>query len=589
MVDGPDHQLRHKVDMLANLVSRIDDKVDLVNQGVDTVNATQLETRNDLSQLRAEFQSFVMQAERTANVQRAETRLGVIRDQVEHEFGHHKVVRRSATGILQAFDVGLVSEKTVREISEQLMVQTPRYWLAPALVGLAAWSGDDQALCTRALEEGFRRSPTRTSLFFALVTRRQSRMDASARWLRHYLSVLDPSSLGRDFAVVLESVSQGAFGAAGREMVQEVLGDWREQLLTDEVVIAAQVERWRKEISSRRTGSATDRFPRLAEVSPQWPQLDAALASAGAHQGVHTEYAALLKEEIHPSERIEDAVDDILDRLVTEYDNDELPLRRELALNTAIVETNGDLSRAQEKADLDTTALEETLDYLTIQTTSALHPSSIGVSRATQRIAVSACSDWFRAGHDEFSRAYRASIPSDVTAAFDTTHSVGAQTFSLPRWSASFTLPLRELEGSFVSHWDRHVAPFIDSMRFDWKKKSIIPAVVMVIVAIILTTMGVAGFFVALIAGGIWAFVIYRQYEASVQAVAAAEKMLAKMKQDSVQQLRGAAAELNDWQGDFEKADEMSVAVQELIYDYSTAGQSFTPYEKRVVMAGSEL
>src|ERR1035437_7992387 len=152
MVDGPDHQLRHKVDMLANLVSRIDDKVDLVNHGVDTVNATQLETRNDLSQLRAEFQSFVMQAERTANVQRAETRLGVIRDQVEHEFGHHKVVRRSPTGIPQAFDVGLVSEKTDREISEQLMVQTPRYWLAPALVGLAAWSGDDQALCTRALE-----------------------------------------------------------------------------------------------------------------------------------------------------------------------------------------------------------------------------------------------------------------------------------------------------------------------------------------------------------------------------------------------------------------------------------------------------
>lgn len=587
-MDGPDIQLHRQVEQLARLVSLVDDKVDLVNQGVVTVNATQLETRNDLSQLRADFQSFVMQAERTANIQRAETRLGVIRDQVEHEFGHHKVVRRSATGILQAFDVGLVSEKTVRDISEQLMIQTPRYWLAPALVALAAWSGDDPVLCNKALEEGFRRSPTRTSLFFALVTRRQGRMDASARWLKHYLSVLDPSSLGRDFAVVLESVSQGAFGPAGREMVQEVLSQWRELLLTDDSVIAAQVERWRKEIASRRSDSATDRFPRLAQVSPEWPQLDGALANAGAHQGVHAEYVALLKEEIRPSERIEDAVDDILDRLVTEYDNEELPLRRELALNSAIVETNGDLSRAQEKANLDTAALEETLDYLTIQTTSALHPSSIGVSRATQRIAVSACSEWFRTGHDEFSRAYRASIPSDVNAAFATSHSVGAQTFSLPPWSASFTLPLRELEISFVSHWDKHVEPFIDSMRYDWKKKSIIPAIVVVVLAIVLTSMGAAGFFVALIAGGIWAFVIYRRHEAALKAVETAEKLLAQMKQDSVQQLRGAAAELNDWQSEFAKADDMSVSVQELINDYGTAGHGFTPHEKRLAMVGGD-
>lgn len=588
MADGTDHRLRADVRQLTHLVSMVDDKIDVVNQGVVTVNATQLETRNDLSKLRAEFQDFIMQAERTANIQRAETRLGVISDQVEHEFGHHKVVRRSATGILQAFDVGLVSERTVRDISEQLMVQSPRYWLAPVLVALAAWSGDDQELCNRAIEEGFRRSPTRTSLFFALVTRRQGRMEASTRWLRHYLSVLDPSNLGRDFAVVLESVSQGAFGPAGRAMVQTVLGEWREQLLTDDTVIAAQVERWRKEIASRRSVSATQRFPRLSEVSPEWPRLDDALANAGAHGGVQAEYAALLEEDIHPSDRIEDAVDDILDRLVTEYDNDELPLRRELAMNKAIVENNGDLIRAQEMADLDNAAREETLDYLTIQTTSALNPSSIGVSRATQRIAVSACSEWFRTGHDEFSTAYRLAIPSDVTAAFATTHSVGGQTFSLPEWSGSFTLPLPELESSFSSHWDRHVGPFIDSMRYDWKKKSIIPGIVMVIVAIVLTMMGPAGFFIALAAAGIWAFVIYRQHEAALKAVETAEKLLAQMKLDSIQQLRGAAAELNDWQSEFAKADDMSTAVQTLINDYSTAGNSSTPYEKRLAMVGGE-
>ena len=38
--------------------------------------------------------------------------------------------------------MGNISNAVATNVAEELMIQTPRYWLAPALVALAAWSHD---------------------------------------------------------------------------------------------------------------------------------------------------------------------------------------------------------------------------------------------------------------------------------------------------------------------------------------------------------------------------------------------------------------------------------------------------------------
>ena len=580
-VDG---YLRNQVEQVNNLVVQLDNKVGAVAHQVVAVGTAQQETRSELGQLRNDFLAFVGAAQRTSNIQRAETRIGAIQDQVEHEFGHHKVVRRTAVGMLQAFDVGLVSEETVRAVSEQLMIQTPRYWLAPALVALSAWSADEPGLCERAVDEAFRRSPSRTSLFFALVLRRQGRQQTAVRWLRHYLNAQDPASLGRDFAVILESISQGAFGPAGRGIVQETLGRWHEVLGNDGAAQSGQVQRWRAEVESHRTSTDRSDFPHLRAVAPQWPELAAALGAAEAHQPILERYTAMMSEEIAPSARIEDAVDDILDRLVSEYDNEELPLRRELAYHTAVVSHDGEIAAARRAVESDSTSLEDTLDYLTIQTTSALNPSAIGVSRATQRVAVAACQPWFAEAHSGFSKDYRAKLPTDVGATFDTSHNIGAQVFALPRWNGSFTTPMEALEKSLSDHWDRHTRPFLDSLGFDIKKAAIVPAVVVALVFVITMSIDVSfGLIVTALVGGVWAFVLNQRYQAGLKAVAAGKEILQKAKQDSVTQLRAAGAELTDWTSRFRHADAVEPHVHTMIGSLGTAGHGGTPFEQRSV------
>ncbi|MGP3690418.1 hypothetical protein ACTVZO_37955 [Streptomyces sp. IBSNAI002] len=580
-----DHHLRRQVSQLSNLVNQLDMHVANVSGQVAGVEATQRDTRDSLQQLRDDFQAFVRSAQLADALQRAETRIGVIQDRIEHEFGHHKVVRRTTVGLLQAFDTGLVSEESVRSVSDELMIQTPRYWLAPALVALAAWSSDDRDLCDRAVTEAFRRSPGRTSLLFALILRRQNRQAAAVRWLLHYLRAQDPTALGREFAVILESVAQGAFGPAGRELLRTVLEEWLEVLLEGEQTVAAQVQRWRAEVAAHMGKSAKTDFPALAAVSPQWPALDYVLCAADVHRALLEKYNRLMSQEDRLTHRVEDLVDDILDRLVSEYDNEELPLRRDLAYNEAVLAHDGDTTAARAAADADATSLEEKLDYLTVQSASALSPAAIGVSAATQRLAVGACHDWFREAHAEFSRDYRTHLPSTVEAVFQTQHNLGAQTFGLPRWTGAFTTPMEQLERSLSDHWDNHVGPFIAGLVPSWRNEVVAPAIVLLLLVLPLA-MSVhpgGGLVLTLLAGGIWALVITRGRREAVERQQYAQGVLDRSKADSLLQLRAAGAELVDFETRFRDADAQEPDVRAMIDGLAGAGEGSSPFEARVV------
>lgn len=579
-----DYVLRQRVEQVNNLVVRLSEQLGSVSGQVTAVQANQQQTRTELQQLRHDFLEYVKTAQLTANVQRAETRIGVVQDQLDHEFGHYKTVRLTAYGMLQAFDLGLVSDDTVRSVSEQLMIQTPRYWLAPALVALASWSADDRALCEKAVEEAFRRSSDRTSLLFALVLRRQNRQEPAVRWLRHYLIAQDPAALGRSFAVILEAIAQGAFGLAGRELLNSTLAGWRDQLMGSEDVQQRQIARWREEIDSLAGASAATEFPRLVQVSPQWPQLDTVLSRARTHQTVLDKYEAIMGREFQPSQRLEDQVDDILDQLVSDYDNEELPLRRDLAFNHAVIDQGGDLNEARRAADADSASYEEALDYLTVQTTAALNPGAIGTSPATQRLAVAACQEWFLQGHAQFTRDYRAAVPQDVRVRYGTTYTVASSTFQLPPWEGSFTQPLPDLERSLAAHWDRHMQPFIDSLGFPWSKK--VTPLVLVVVGILVVTGGISiGFALvaSAIVGGVWGLILHNQAQAAAKLQENARGILAAARTESVHHLRASSAELTDWKAKLQAAEAVEPRCRQLIQSLATVTQGGSAFEGRTV------
>ncbi|GGL93307.1 hypothetical protein GCM10010129_41370 [Streptomyces fumigatiscleroticus] len=95
------------------------------------------------------------------------------------------------------------------------------------------------------------------------MLRRQNRRKAAVRWPCHYPLAQDPVALGRESAVILESIAQGAFGTAGRKPLAGTLTGRRERLMDSDEAQAKQITRWRE-------ASRVDP-ERIEEIRARWP------------------------------------------------------------------------------------------------------------------------------------------------------------------------------------------------------------------------------------------------------------------------------------------------------------------------------
>lgn len=552
-------------------LSEVESQVGHVEMQVGQVQSDLRLTTDELLALRKEFNEFVEQARRTANVQQSEIKVVNLKAQLDRDFGHYAEVRRTSTGMLQAFDVGNVSNDIVRAVSEELMIQTPRYWLAPALVALAAWSRDHQEIAEKSVKEAFSRDQNKTSLFFALVLRRQGRTDTAVRWLRHYLASLDPSGLTREFAIILEATSYDAFGPAGQRVVSDRMTEWCADLRSRVDVVEAQISSWQQEIAIQSHEVLTSRYANLARVSPDWPAVRKQLEAASALPQLLEKYAGVRDYDAALPAVLEDLLDDILDGLVTDYDEEELPLRREVAYHEAVIEENGDLDRAKKRADLLLKALEETDDVVSLQTKAAISPELAGVSTQTQRIAIGVGQQDFRSALGRYCAAYRSSYVDHVTLTLGPDHSNYAKTYAFPGWTTNTSVPeivaLTELGRVWADAFEKVIA----GLRFTntwYVKPSLIAFAATVIVFLIDR---VAGVFALLVGAGVVYFLGEQAKKKAGAAIAAIEKNRDPAYANSVQLYRDASAEFVDAKLVFEDQDGFEADVLTLVDTWPTA------------------
>ena len=208
-----------------HLGSRVESTIRLVN-----------DLQSELTLLKAQINSYIREERLARNMQFAKTALIDVRAERDRKFGHHEALRRSTIGMLQAMDVGIVTESTLQQTSERLMIDAPRYWLAPVQVSLAAWIRDSRAVAERALLEAMVREPNKSALFFTLVLARHQRYDASAQWMYEYVNQQDCMALSSEFVIVLDAAHQGALGGRAPSLLKEQCISWYEQLSSYESV-----------------------------------------------------------------------------------------------------------------------------------------------------------------------------------------------------------------------------------------------------------------------------------------------------------------------------------------------------------------
>lgn len=404
--------IEHNLGAIHNDLQTLDSNVGAVNSNIKVVY-------DEIGSLAKEFHDFVSVQQRANRLNQAETRLVKIRQELEKKYGHYDIVRRTTTGILQADDIGIVKKDTISNATEELMISTPGYWLAPCLVALAAWINDQPELAEKAIKEGIKRNDEKTSLFFALICRRADRKEACLKWTQRYLAIQDEENLDRKTIIVLDAFASGLFGADTEGVISRQMNEWLQHLEEKPGFTEKQTQQWSEAINLKRKPIDTSSYTYLRKYSKTWPVLEDILEGAHLHAEM-LEYLIGIFEQKVSTATVREQLDDILDSLVTDFDDEELPLRKEEKFEQFIVDFRGDESRARQNMNVEQTAFETHKDFTQLLTDAAMKPETAHSSVSTQKFAFALSRDWVMNAYNDVVAQNRMKIPNEIEINVDT-------------------------------------------------------------------------------------------------------------------------------------------------------------------------
>lgn len=407
------------VDHIANNLNAIHGDLETLDKGVGTINNNVKVVYDEVGSLAQEFHDFVSLQVRANRLNQAETRLVKIRQELEKKYGHYDIVRRTTTGILQADDLGIVKRDTISNATEELMISTPGYWLAPCLVALAAWINNQPELAKKALKEGIKRNDEKTSLFFALICRRADRKSACLKWTQRYLANQDEEDLDRKTVIILDAFASGLLGADTEGVISRQMDEWLSNLEEKLGFTEQQTKQWSDAINLKRKSIDTASYTYLRKYSKTWPILQDILEGANLH-AIMLDYLTGIFEQEASTASIKEQLDEILNSLVTDFDDEELPLRKEEKFEQFVVDFEGDEKRARQNMAVEQSAFDIHKDFTQLLTDAAMKPESSHASVSTQKFAFALSRDWVMNAYNDVIAQNRMKIPNEIEINVDT-------------------------------------------------------------------------------------------------------------------------------------------------------------------------
>ena len=410
---------RADLSLIERSLSNLAGSINYVNNRVDQVDDNVKIVYNEVEKLANEFREYVEMQSLANRKAEAKMNLSAIRDKLKDNFGHYDVVRRTATGILQANDLAIVKSSMLSHITEKQMIETPNYWLTPCLVALAAWINDDQALAERALAEGIRRNDEKTSLFFCLICRRIGRENSSLKWFARYLEAQDEEKLDRKAVIVLDAFASGLLGNDTENFVYQQIQEWMSNLEAKPGFTERQLDNWKNAINSKRVPLKSGLYPYLEKYSHTWGNLQDVLEGANLNNDLY-EYFKKVFEQKEETKKLKVELDKILDSLVTEFDEEELPLKREEQFEELVVKYNGSESKAHAQMALEKSVYDDYRDFMQLLTDASMNPEESKSSVATQKFATALSRNNIVTAFNDIVAQNRMNVPYDIEINVDT-------------------------------------------------------------------------------------------------------------------------------------------------------------------------
>ncbi|MBR5968983.1 MAG: hypothetical protein IK016_01410 [Lachnospiraceae bacterium] len=404
-----------KVDSLRNDVHRLESKTDAVMEQMNGVNQSVTHLSAELTSLNQRFQQMIQDRARAEALQQASTELIRVRQEIEKNFGNYNVARETMLGILQATDLALVKQTTISRVTEELMISTPNYWLAPCLVAIAAWIADDRDLANRAITEAVRRNEERTALTMALICRRNGRTQACYEWLSLYFSKLNAGNFTEGGYTFVDAYINGVFGPDEKHMCDDYINDWLNQIRGNDSEFEKTQERVWREYFTRFQIPTGERYPTLSSNSREFPSIDAYAGRILSANAIG-QYFKEINEAYVDMDALKTTIDEHLVSIISHYAPEEIRLHDEEQCYLRVKETNGMMDYATARAELMKKKMEQQNKKISLveQMTGAVIRAE-EKAPSKKKTAISFLHNYINKGYNTYITENRESFPKAIT------------------------------------------------------------------------------------------------------------------------------------------------------------------------------
>ena len=148
------------INQLNQTVGSFKSKVDVK---VNAVDSSTVQIKQATDRVYDSISAFKTNMEQNEEKQLAHENILRIDQILKEQFGDHEAVRKTVMGVVRDFDINLVRNSTIQELSEELWITSSRYWLSYALMAITAWINNYKEVAQNALSECVRRDPVKAT------------------------------------------------------------------------------------------------------------------------------------------------------------------------------------------------------------------------------------------------------------------------------------------------------------------------------------------------------------------------------------------------------------------------------------------
>lgn len=399
-------RLEDKVDNLGRLTNEVNNRIDNINSSMDQFN-------DELKSLADSFQKMIIDQKKTAALQQASTELVRVRQELEQNYGNYKVVRETMLGVLQATDLALVKKTTISRVSEELMLSNPKYWLAPCLVAVSAWIGNDRDLAQRAISEAVKRDEERTALTMALICRRNNKVQTCYEWLSIYFANQDAANFSEGSFTYIDAYVNGVFGPDEKHVCDDYIAKWINEIRGSNSIFEKEQEELWKGYCDKFNREIEEEYPELRDNVNEYSRINEYVKRINSVDAIADNFSGIVNAYID-QDRLKAMIDKNLISLISRYDEEEEPLRKEEEYLKAVKKFGGDKVAAKESiAEAEHLRQEKVLN-LVEQMTKVIRTEE-NVLPSERKTAVSFLSGYIKKGFNRYIAEKKDDFPESIT------------------------------------------------------------------------------------------------------------------------------------------------------------------------------